>query len=108
MSDTPVPHGYILWIYYIYRSVGFGIGIQTCSRVYLKGCAHNQKDISRLNDINGSLYLGYGLAEPYDVRSELGTVRCKVADVDGLSLYQRQSAPNIRHGRCSSFPDGPW
>lgn len=87
MSDAAVAHRNILRIYYIYRCAGLGVGVEPGCGIDLEGCADYQEDVCGLNCLDGCLYLRDGLAEPDDVRPELGTVRSLVAEMDGIGAY---------------------
>ena len=87
MRQPSVTHRHILRIYYIYRGIHSCIPVKPCRRIYLEGSAHDQQDIGSLNRIYGLLYLRHGLAEPYDMRTQLRSVRRKIAQGNRIRAY---------------------
>ena len=81
MRDPGVMHRDIFRVDYVYRSVRSCVSVQTCGRIYLKGCPHDKHYVCRLHRVNGFLYFRDRLPEPYDVRTELRPVRGLVAQV---------------------------
>ena len=95
MRQTSVTDRHILRVYNIYRSVHLRISVESRRRIYLERRTDYQKDVSSLHGIDCLLDLRHGLTEPYDVRTELSSVRSEVSDMNLISTYVEDSLLRI-------------